>query len=86
MQKAFVEWVESVLKNEPNSINYKNNFIELCKYKCNTDSLFKLYEDIDKLEQIAVNYGENIEDPSLKLDFYYELSVFISRYKLNIRI
>ena len=86
MQKAFVEWVESVLKNEPNSINYKNSFIELCNYKCNTDSLFKLYEDMDKLEQIVASYGENIEDPSLKLDFYYELSVFISRYKLNIRI
>lgn len=86
MQKAFVDWVESVLKNEPNSTSFKNNFIELCKYKCNTHSLFKLYEDIDNLEQIAVNYVENTEDPSLKLDFYYELSVFISRYKLNIRI
>jgi hypothetical protein len=86
MQKAFIDWVESILKNNTNSINYKNNFIELCKYKCNTDSLFKLYEDIDNLEKIVASYRENIEDPSLKLDFYYELSVFISRYKLNIRI
>jgi hypothetical protein len=86
MQKAFVDWVESILKNEPNSINYKNSFIELCKYKCNTNSLFKLYEDINNLEQIVVKYGENTENKSIKLDFYYELSVFISRYKLNIRI
>ncbi len=86
MQKAFTEWVESLLKNDTNSINYKTNFIELCKYKCNTDSLLKLYEDIESLEKIVIKHSENMNDPALKLDFYYELSVFISRYKLNIRI
>ncbi len=86
MQKAFVDWVESMLKNDTSSITLKTNFIELCKYKCNTNSLFKLYEDIDNLEKIVINYSKNMEDPSLKSDFYYELSVFICRYKLNIRI
>ena len=62
MQKSFINWVESVLKNDTNSTNYKNNFIELCKYGCNTDSLFILYEDIENLEKVVVRYSENIEE------------------------
>ncbi len=86
MQKAFVEWVESILENNMNSENYKNNFLELSKYKCNTDSIFKLYEDTEKLEKIIKMYSKNTENETVKSDFYYELSVFIIIYKLNIRI
>ncbi len=86
MQKAFTEWIESLLGDDADSLVYKTNFMELCKYKCSTNSLLKLYEDIDNLEKIVVTYVENKDDQASKSDFYYELSVFISRYKLNIRI
>jgi hypothetical protein len=86
MQRAFTEWVESILKNDTECIVYKNNFIEMCKYKCNAKSVFTLIEEIDDLEKIIIKYREKNKDPSTKLDFFYEISVFISKYKLNIRI
>ena len=88
MQNAFTRWIESIINNnnEGSSSQYKKIFFELCGYKCNTDSIFKLHEDMENLEKLAINYKNDAHNEQTKSDFFYNLSVFIHKYKLNIRI